>query len=29
MITFMLGTASAQQAVKGNIAGIDQPAGDI
>jgi len=29
MITFMLGTASAQQAVKGNIAGIDEPSGDI
>jgi len=29
MITFMVGTASAQQAVKGNIASIDEPAGDI
>ena len=29
MVTFMIGTASAQQMVKGNIATIDEPAGDI
>jgi len=29
MITVMMATASAQQAIKGNIASVDEPAGDI
>ena len=29
MIAFMMATASAQQAIKGNVASIDEPAGDI
>jgi Cu/Ag efflux protein CusF len=29
MIAFMMAPAGAQQAIKGNIASIDEPAGDI
>lgn len=29
MIAFMMATASAQQAIKDNVASIDEPAGDI
>lgn len=29
IIAFMMATASAQEAIKGNVASIDEPAGDI